>query len=287
MPIPLSFFVALLHAQTQTPVTQTQTAQAQPAQVVYAEPNPALPGQAVTIHWPASLGRVAISGGGFGSHKEFKGQTSAQDHPSNVTTYNLASVAKSKSKQPPKRYTLLVDVYQGLFPKLATYSDTRGWSMDVIAGWNRYAVDLPDAGNNELVYFEPQEDSVERTAVSILPVNDMDAMQLMRKVETEIPTQYDMLTRTGLKETTQCGLKAAWMTFTGTDVSHPDTPSKSMVIAFVKGTRGYVISARTSATGFDNREQLLRCLIRSFAFLDHPVPPRKPAPPTKTAPPHK
>jgi hypothetical protein len=116
----------------------------------------------------------------------------------------------------------------------------------------------------------------------------MDAMQLMRKVETEIPTQYDMLTRTGLKETTQCGLKAAWMTFTGTEISHPDTPTKSMVLAFVKGPRGYVVSARAAANDFDNREKLLRCLIRSFAFLDHPVPPRKPPPPpTKAGPPHK
>jgi hypothetical protein len=231
-----------------------------------------------------------VSGGGFGAGKELKGRTSAQDRPTRVTTYVVEPIGPAKlrgNKTAPKRYRLLVDVYAGTFPKLATYTDTRGWSMDVIAGWNRYVVDLPDPGNNELVYFQPEEDSVERTAVSIVPVRDMDAMQLMRKVETEIPTQYDMLTRTGLKETKQGGLKAAWMTFTGTELSHPDTPTKSMVLAFVKGPRGYVISARTSANDYASREKLLRCLIRSFTFLDHPVPPRKPASPPKTAPPHK
>ncbi len=253
--------------------------------VVYAEPNPALPGQTVRIHWPSSLGAVVLSGGKFGAKTSVKGVNWAEDKPVKTTIYAVAEEAASLAKDcsgkgansAPKRTVVTVHVLQGAFPKLATYTDTRGWRVDVITGWNRYVVSLPDPANNALIYFEKDEDDVERVAVSMVPADGMTSAQLMRKVETEIPTQYDMLVKTGLKETTQGGIDAAWMTFTGTEVSHPNTPSKSMVLAFVKGPRGYVISARTAAKLYDQREQLLRGLVRSFAFVDRPVVPADPA----------
>jgi hypothetical protein len=269
--MPFLCLAATLLAQTPPNPRTVPSVDTKPsAPSVYAEPNPALPGQTVTIRWPAELGAVIVNGGGIIARRFPAGQTSAQDRPAKSTTYSVTMpverTKKGRVSEPSRRYQVGVHVYDGSFPRLATYTDTRGWTMDVVAGWNRYVVDLPDPVNNALIYFQTEEDSEERTAVSIVPSDGMDSRQLMRKVETDIPTQYDMLTRTGQKETTQGGIDAFWMTFTGTEMSHPDTPMKSMVLAFVKGPRGYVISARAPADRYDERERLLRCLVRSFAF---------------------
>ena len=66
------------------------------------------------------------------------------------------------------------------------------------------------------------------------------------------------------KETTQCGVPATWATFDGLDRSLPDTPTKSMVLAFVHDGVGYVISGRARASRFDQWQQLLHSLVRSF-----------------------
>jgi hypothetical protein len=194
--------------------------------------------------------------------------TPLADHARSTTKVGPGKSASNSKSNALRTKAITVNVYAGLFPKLATYTDSRGWTIDTIAGWNRYVVALPDKGFNALIFFQPEEDSSERAAVSQMPVKEMTAADLMRKVETEIPTQYDMLTVIERKATTHGGLPAEWMVFTGNDVSQPATPTKSMVLAFVKDSRGYVVSARTTSDRFADREKILRCLVRSFSIPD-------------------
>jgi hypothetical protein len=284
--MPAALLFILFALQNQGEGTPPAAPAKPPIAAVYAEPNPALPGQTVELHWTA--GSAVIKGGKFGSGTEVK-DTSAEDKPAKTTMYVISPVtasSKNKTKKaaaaPFKRTVVPVQILEGALPKIATYTDTRGWRLDVISGWNRYVVSLPDPVNNALIYFQREEDDVERLAVSIVPADGMTSAQLMRKVETEIPTQYDQLEKTGQKETTQGGITASWMTFTGTEISHPETPSKSMVLAFVKGPRGYVISGRAAANRYAEREKILRCLMRSFAFATPPTVPAASAKKTKT-----
>jgi len=165
-----------------------------------------------------------------------------------------------------QHYTVAVHVYEGTFPPLQTYQDWLHWRIDYVAGWKRYAMPQIDPANNALLYFQPEEDSVERLAVAIVPTKATTCAELMHEVMLETPSQYDVLEDVSQKETTQDALPATWLTFKGIDRAEPDIATRSLVMALVRDGKGYVISARARAGEFDKWERLLRCLVRSFAF---------------------
>jgi hypothetical protein len=240
-----------------------------------------VPGQSVVFHLPAGAKKVVAYGGRFGKGLDVTKETNLTDEPVKTTTYGFdifdqAVPAKGSKKRAPspkasKHFQVTAEVYSGKFPPLSTYNDTRGWHIDTIAGWNAYPSQLPDPANNALIYLEQQEDGPERMAVAILPVT-MTNTELMKKVMTETPSQYDVLKVIDQKETTQCGVPATWLNFQGIDPSLKDIPTRSMVMTFVKDGKGYVISGRTRASQFKERERLIRCLMRSFSFT--PIPPK-------------
>jgi hypothetical protein len=259
-----------------TPTTEN-TATAAPEGVT-AEPNPALPGQTVTFRRPDGAKRVVVSGGGLGRITDVTQRAVVTTAPWKTATYKFDLWFPMKSEEPTtakrrrvpmfhRQETVLVHVYDGQFPRLATYHDTRGWHIDCVAGWRRYVTPFEDPANNALVFFEPQEDTAERLAVAIVPVDaETKSADLMHQVLQDAPTQYDVIKDIFQKETTQGGLPATWITFRGLDRALPDVPVQAYALAFIRGKRGYVISGRTKIELLPKRERLLRCLIRSFAF---------------------
>jgi hypothetical protein len=180
-----------------------------------------------------------------------------------------STASASAVPEPPEghqRIKVAVDVYSGKFPRLATYRDPHLWHIDVLAGWNRNVVPRSDPAHEALVYFQPQEDSAERVAVAIQPMPHTTSAELMHKAMDDAPTQYDVLKDVQQKETTQCGVTAQWVTFTGLDRALPDVPVRAVVVAFVRNGEGYVISARAQEAMYDQWEKPLRCLVRSFGF---------------------
>ncbi len=162
-----------------------------------------------------------------------------------------------------------VEVYEGKFPLLLSYHDPRRWRMDILDGWKRSDDVAPETGG-AIVYLQPEEDSPERIAVATMPVEAISSADLMGKAINDAPTQYDVMEDVTVKDTTQCGEPAQWTFFRGMDRAQAGIPTKSMVLALVHAGRGYVISARTTLSKFDERSKLLRCLVRSFAFDSAP-----------------
>ncbi len=268
----LSFFAAV-QGGMQASVTVSEPG-------VDLEPNPAVIGQIVTFYWPSGTVKVLAAGGGFGPGTILLGDTPVTDTPKRATSYRFDvwywSVVDGPVKGPPaphmvhRQYWRTLQVYAETFPPLTSYHDWRRWQIDYVRGWNRYATPEADPANNAVIYFQPAEDSVERVVVAITPADVSTSAELMQQVLREIPTQYDVLENIQEKETTHCSLPARWMTFEGVEQSHPDIRTHSIVLAFVRDGKGYVISARTYASHYDAQEPLLRNLVRSFAFVSAP-----------------
>jgi hypothetical protein len=260
---------------------------AAPPAPVTADPNPCLPGQTVYFYPPKGAKKVVVTGGSFAQPTDVTGQPLITDKLAKTTTYRFelwqaggAQAAGKPAPLTPRQVSVTVDVYAGKFPPIATYFDTRNWRIDVTAGWNRYSVPTIDPVNDAVIYFQPSEDSPDRVAVAIVPVNkETDSKALLRQVLAEAPSQYDVFLDVTQKVTTQCGLPASWMTFKGIDQALAGIPTRSMVLTMVRGDHGYVISARTREGEYATKERLLRCLVRSFTFAQSP--PRKPAPTLK------
>ena len=70
------------------------------------------------------------------------------------------------------------------------------------------------------------------------------------------------------------GLPAVLATFTGNAAAHPGTRTTSMMMAVVNGDWGYVVSARTAADRFPQRQSVMDKMLHSFALTGKIVPPQ-------------
>lgn len=251
---------------------------------IHASPQQALPGQSVTFYLPRGAIRIRVAGGGFQSETDLTGQSLATDTPSQTSVYRFTYWICTESGARRRTEVVPVTRLVGAFPRLATYWDWRRWRIDCVAGWNRYVTPQTDPANNGLIFFQPVEDSPERITVAIVPVRDLTASELMRQVLIEAPTQYDVMQEHYAKETTHGGLPAAWAEFSGLDRALAGIPTRSMVLAFVRDGRGYVISARAREAEFRAKEPLLRALVRSFAIDPRPAPRTNRASPSPPSP---
>lgn len=250
-------------------------------------PDPCLPGQTVTLTWPYGVKQVEVLEEGRFKRLPISEGASQFTAPSKSRTYAFklwSDVPESKGAggrmrtrrqrggrrarlhlAAAHRYPITIQVFSGKFPSLATYRDQHHWHIDCVAGWNRNAVPQPDPKNNALVFFQPQADSAERLAVSILPATNLTAEDLMKQVMNDAPTQYDVIKSVTQKEALQCGVPAVWLTFSGLDQALSGVPTRSMVLTFVKEGHGYIISGRARSSLFTKWDKVLRCLVRSFA----------------------
>lgn len=243
-------------------------------------------GEVVTFHFEPDAVKVRAAGGGFGAGTDLTTLSDVTDHPGAPTTYyfKITRRADASTSGKPEPATIhasvTVGVYKGDYPALTTYHDTRGWRIDVESGWNRYSVPNSDPLNNAVIYFQKQPDDTDRSVVAITPVGPaVTSADLMKQVEADAPNAYNVFREFKMWPTTQAGFDATMASFKGIDQGRPDVPTESLVLTFVSGTHGYVLSARTRESEFEKELPVLHCLLRSFQFEKARVRPKSPAAP--------
>jgi len=263
--LPLMLCSSLALAQTEKKV-----------QAVVSEPPVIEQGQSITLRWYFTGKKVTVAGGRFGKGIVVTGRTSISDKPAKTTkyTFNVDYVGQATNQATGKvemkplhaTYTVVAEVTPPLSTDFAVYRDRYGWQIGYVKGWKRDNVDMPDPANNGLMYFQKEDDSVERMAVSILPSADMNASDLMGKVQKSLSSNYEQIQVLSDNDLTFAGVPAVLSNFMGMDIAHPGTRTESLILAFVKNKRAYVISARTSANQFKVRQLLLEKMVKSFTF---------------------
>jgi len=236
----------------------------QPAGIT-AKPNPASPGQTVTLTWHFVGDKVMLYGGRFGLGVNVTTRKSITDKPRKSTRYAVIvwhRPAGPGTSRVQSRYEVAVET---MAPEpLAVHRGAQGWQVKYPKAWRADSSRLPDPANNGLVFFQKEPDSVERLAVSVLPAQDGGSEGLIKKVRASAQTSYRHMRVVTESATTHAGVPAAWMVFSGQPETHPGVGTQSMVLAFVKGARAYVVSARTRATRYGARATALERMIRSF-----------------------
>lgn len=241
--------------------------------------NPIVAGDSLSLHWYVTGTKVMLSGGRFGAGVVVTGRTFVSDRPVQNTKYTLdlwypdtsAGNAAPSSKLIHAQYTTTVQVLHPDTLGLEVYRDTRGWRILHPKGWSCDKVALPDPARNALMYFQQEADSLERLAVSVLPVTEHAAESLMKRVEVDLPSHYDEVQVISKQDVTIDEQPAVLAEISGKDHTHSGARTHSVILVFVREGLGYVVSARTAAARYSARQPLLRNLVRSFAFLPGPA----------------
>lgn len=260
-----------------SPSFANQSAPAPNPKAIAVEPVVVAPGQPVTLRWYFTGDKVQVSGGRFGKGLIVTGKTLLKDTPLQTTTYKfdvwykvptIGADGQTTQKEVHVQYNAVAQVAKPIKFTLKTYRDPFGWQVAHLLGWKHDREELPDPTNNALVFFQQEDDSVERLAVSVLPTPDLDKGKLLSKIESSLTDNYDEVQVGEQKETQQAGAPAVMTSFSGLDHAHPGTRTQTLLLAFVKNGRGYVVSARTEAKQFDVRRPMLEKMVRSFALVE-------------------
>lgn len=263
---------------------------AQAANEIAVTPDNVKPGQTVTLRWYFTGDKIVVSGGRFGKGTVVTGRTSLTDTPSASTRYTFdvyyhapaaadnkttsaatANATPATEKPVHVRYTALAMV-NGQYPTPAivpgyqVYCASRGWQVCYLPGWKHDHVPAPGEGKDALVFFQKEDDSVERLAVAVLPTQMPDATNLLEQVKADIPSRYDKLRYLSEQECTFQDTKACRCIFEGADMSHPGTRTTTEMVCFVRDGRGFVVSTRTDAAHFMARRATLEKMLESFAI---------------------
>ncbi len=243
--------------------------------------NPIILGQQVKLEWYFKGNKIAISGGRFGKGTDVTGRTSITDKPAKTTRYTFEvwyRAPKAEGESTADRtapvhtqYSVVVEVVDPKALGFDLYRNPNGWAIQRFKDWKPDNVPLADPARNALVYFQREPDSVERLAVSILPVNEASCASLMKKVQADLPSHYDRVSVLTQSDLTFEQVPATLMTFEGMDQTHPGTKTRSLVLGFVRDGLGFVISARTNASNFEARRNLLQTMLKSFMLTARPA----------------
>ena len=164
------------------------------------------------------------------------------------------------------QYTTYAEVWSGVYPPMKAYRDSHGWQVSVFSDWKHDNVPTAAEGSDGLVYFQQEDDSVERLAVAIMPSQTATAEEVLNKISEDVYGHYQNAKLAPPVDLTFNSVPAKMLTFTGMDLSHPGTQTSSLVLVFVRNGRSYVLSARTGAAHFNGRRPILEKILRSFAF---------------------
>lgn len=234
------------------------------------DPPASTPGQTVALRWYFTGTKVVISGGRFKAGTVVTGKSSINDAPLKPTRYDFD--VWYHPTEPPADVAKLVHAHYSVVanvvlnaPKISSYKDPRGWSVRYVGTWNR-DVSTPDDGQNSLIFFQPEMDSVERIAVAMRPAKDMSSLALVDKVKQDMPQHYEKPEVISDHDFMHGDVPTHVVNFTGFDPSHPGTKTQSLVLTFVRDGRAYIISVRTAAAKFKERQPLLESLMWSFAL---------------------
>lgn len=235
---------------------------------VVAEPDLVAAGEPVTLHWFFTGDKVTVTGGRFSVvGTVVTGKTSLTDNPKKTTRYTFTSNYKAADAagvmRPVKAtYSVVVEIAPPL-PLMLPYKNPRGWKITYQKGWKPEPYYHPEKGLN-LCYFQPEPDSLERVTVAIVTDKVADSNALMDKIAQDMPTNYDDFKTVSQYPITFHNQPAVMAVFAGRDRTHDEAPTASLVMAFVRGDRCYVVSARTKANLFRKRRPALEKMLRSF-----------------------
>ena len=235
---------------------------------VVAEPDMVAAGEPVTLRWFFTGDKVTVTGGRFGAAGTVvTGKTSLTDNPKKTTRYTFTTSYKAKDaagvEKPVKAtYSVVVEIAPPL-PVMLPYKNPRGWKITYQKGWKPEPYYHPEKGLN-LCYFQPEQDSLERVTVAIVSDKVADSAALMDKIAQDMPNNYDDFKTVSQYPITFHSLPAVMAVFAGRDRTHDNIPTESLVMAFSRGDRCYVVSARTKANLFRKRRPALEKMLRSF-----------------------
>jgi hypothetical protein len=236
---------------------------------VAVEPGVTLPGQPILLRWYFTGSKVVVSGGRFGTGAVVTGKSELTDRPLKSTKYTFdvwykpapdPAKPELKPAQMHIQYTAVAAV-----DRLTSYHGTEGWDVRYLKGWRTDSF-APEPGS-KVYYFQPEEDAVERLAVAVLPVKEGEtAADIMQKVRDDVPSHYSKVEFVSQYELTRQREPAQITTFRGIDQAHPDVKTTSIILVYTHRGRAYVVSARTNANRFVDRQPLLDGLVRSLTF---------------------
>ena len=249
-----------------------------PPAAIAAEPAVVAPGQSSTLKWYFGGAKITVSGGNLTPATVVTGKQTLTVKPKKTTKYvfdvylHSDLPADKQAAGPGKlrhiQYTVTVEVLSSM-PNLLSYKGTHNWRVNYQTGWKPMT---NEGANDDLVWFQAEEDAVDRLSVSIVPIKDKTVSELMEEIRADIPSHYTHAQVISQNEASQQNLPALIVTFTGNDAAHPNTRTQSLLKVFVNGDRGYVVSARTTAEKFNARRPLLESMISSFALTGKIVP---------------
>lgn len=231
------------------------------------------PGEAVTLRWNFSGRKVTAVGGRFGKGVNVTKLKSVTDRPKKTTRYTFVvyydgdapmpnSTQKRITKPLQARYSVVVNVVP--IPALLSYRASRGWQIDYLKGWRIDPVTTSLVGKNGLVFFQQEEDAIERMSVALIPAGGLTTQELMSKITADMADKYDDTEVIEQEEILYRNAPALWVSFTGRSRAHSGARTQSVILAFVYNTQAYFISARTAATRFPQRQPLLEKMVKSI-----------------------
>ena len=236
---------------------------------VAIEPGVTMPGQPVRLRWYFTGTKVVLSGGRFGKGAVVTGKSELTDRPLKTTKYTFdvwykpaadPAMPDTKPGQAHVQYSAVAAV-----DRLVSFHASEGFDVRYLKGWRTDSF-APEAGK-KVYYFQPEEDSVERLAVAVLPIKvNETAADIMEKVRDDVPTHYTRVEFVSRYDLSRQKESAQISTFRGIDQTHPNTRTASIILVVTHRGKAYVASARTHAARFAERQPLLDGLVRSLTF---------------------
>ena len=157
-------------------------------------------GQTATLKWYFTGSKLTVSGGQFPPGTVITGKQMLKVSPKKTTTYVFdlyyhPGVAAENEKTATGKivhaqYKVTVEVVSGAQTGLLSFKGSRGWRVGYQTGWTA----MPNReGSDDMMFFQQEEDAVERLAVTVVPVKNKTVQQLMDDVRADIPFQLHPL----------------------------------------------------------------------------------------------
>jgi len=235
------------------------------------EPGVSTPGQSITLRWYFTGTKVLVAGGRFGKGAVVTGKSQLTDSPEKTTKYTF-DVWYKPAPDPAKPEVKPAQIHVqysavAAVDKLALFHGPEGFDVHYLKGWRTDSFS-PEPGS-KVYYFQPEQDSVERLAVAVVPIKEgQTPTDMMNKVRDDVPSHYTGVQFVSRYEITRQQEAAEITTFKGLDSTHPNTHTTSIVLVRTHRGKAFIVSARTHGDKFAERQYLLDGLVKSLTFPD-------------------
>lgn len=242
------------------------------ANEITCDKNPIAPGETVRLRWFFTGDKVTVVGGSFGKGAAVTGKSTIMDKPKTTTRYTFTNQFSAQMKD-PKTGSMVRKPFKAVYSIVIEVEPEKAWLNTFKAGryqvayrrgWKADAVNLQGEGSDALVYFQKEDDSVERMSVAVMAANDMTNEDLIKKVRASIPGSYSEIINIGEEPMMIGGTPAIKFTFAGKASTHPNVLTHTILAVFVKDSRAYVVSTRTFSAQYEARKRLMEKMLSSF-----------------------